>query len=278
MKTKDCLGDRMKKYEELSESYFMPGLPVNVRLDGRAFHTFCRNLIKPFDARLSKAMIETTKYIVQRTNALVGYTQSDEISLLFLPKENEQISLFGGRKQKLISTIASMATAKFNQQVNLLIPEKKDYLAEFDCRAYNSPTIHEAINAIRWREWDAKKNSISMAAHAVASNSVLDGLDGLDRKQLLASKGMIWDDFDNHFKYGTYVKRTTYTIELSDEQWNKLSDKAKEKTSRTCVRSKIAEINIPHVSKISNYTDVIVNGATPILYTHEELLMRGADV
>ena len=83
--TKDSFGDRMKMYEGIEASrILMPGLPICVRLDGRAFHTFTRGLNRPYDERLSRMMIETTKRLVEDTHALIGYTQSDEISLILV--------------------------------------------------------------------------------------------------------------------------------------------------------------------------------------------------
>lgn len=77
---KSTLGQRMKGYEKReTEMEFLPLLPVYARIDGRSFHTFTRGMKRPYDENLSRAMIETTKYLVEHTHAKVGYTQSDEI-------------------------------------------------------------------------------------------------------------------------------------------------------------------------------------------------------
>lgn len=46
---RDALGDRMKAYENISRTYLPRRIPVIIRLDGKAFHTFTRGLEKPFD-------------------------------------------------------------------------------------------------------------------------------------------------------------------------------------------------------------------------------------
>lgn len=80
----DTFGDRMKVYESKeAQRRFLPLLPICARLDGKAFHTFCSVLRKPYDDRLFMAMAETTKILVRETGARLGYTQSDEISLLW---------------------------------------------------------------------------------------------------------------------------------------------------------------------------------------------------
>ena len=78
-KTKDSIGDRMKSYEAHETSRrSMKRLPICVRVDGRAFHTFTRGLARPFDEGFSEAMVETCKFLVEQTHAKIGYTQSDE--------------------------------------------------------------------------------------------------------------------------------------------------------------------------------------------------------
>jgi tRNA(His) 5'-end guanylyltransferase len=59
----DSLGDRMKRYENISRLYLQPKSYVIVRLDGKAFHTLTRQMEKPFDDRLIFAMKEALKYV-----------------------------------------------------------------------------------------------------------------------------------------------------------------------------------------------------------------------
>lgn len=74
----DDFGDRMKLYEMAEAGRkFMPLLPVIARIDGRSFSKFTKGLERPYDIRLSKLMVATTKFLVQETNANCGYTQSD---------------------------------------------------------------------------------------------------------------------------------------------------------------------------------------------------------
>jgi tRNA(His) guanylyltransferase len=81
-------GDRMKAYERQETSRrLLPLLPAVVRIDGKNFSRFTKGLQRPFDPRLSELMVATTKYLVSESNALCGYTQSDEISLLLYSAE-----------------------------------------------------------------------------------------------------------------------------------------------------------------------------------------------
>ena len=81
---KDSLWDRMKFYEsQACVEKLLPLIPVIARLDGKGFSKFTKGLKRPYDERLSKLMVETTKYLVKETNANCGYTQSDEITLVW---------------------------------------------------------------------------------------------------------------------------------------------------------------------------------------------------
>src|SRR4051794_23880386 len=161
---RDRRGARRKRSEGLTEVRVMPGLPVLARLDGRAFHTFTRGLPRPFDPRLTALMVATTKALVGEFDARVGYTQSDEISLLWQqPSPNSQLP-FGGRVLKLTSVLAATATAYFGRLLPDHLPEKRDAVPVFDGRVWNVPTQDEAANYFLWREHDATKNSLSMAA------------------------------------------------------------------------------------------------------------------
>lgn len=82
-KQKDSLGDRMKKYENISRNYLTRRIPVIIRVDGKAFHTFTRGMNKPFDSVLMNTMKDTMKYMCENIQGCVfAYTQSDEIKLV----------------------------------------------------------------------------------------------------------------------------------------------------------------------------------------------------
>ena len=185
--SKDSLGNRMKAYEELSTSrQLMPNCPVYARIDGRAFHTLCKGLKKPYSEAFIQTMQEVCKYLVDETGAVLGYVQSDEISLGWIDYSKAP---FEGRVQKLESVLASMASAKFvqyvessksgglhvNDGVNRLWDRCNMYLPSFDCRIFNVPSLMELANAFLWRENDAIKNSITGMALNFYSHKQLQG-------------------------------------------------------------------------------------------------------
>ena len=113
---------------------------------------------RPFDTEMLRAMIEVTKYLVDHTNAKLGYTQSDEISLVFYNGNIESVHLFDGRVQKIASNLSSLASVKFLLEMQKYFPEKVDgskMLPSFDARVIPVPSKTEAANNLVWRVQDA---------------------------------------------------------------------------------------------------------------------------
>ena len=114
---KDQLGDRMNGYEQNSRITLTRRVPVIIRLDGKAFHTYTRGLKKPFYRVLMTTMQNTMQYLCENIqNCVFGYTQSDEITLVMTDyKTITTDAWFGNGVQKMCSVAASMATVAFNK-------------------------------------------------------------------------------------------------------------------------------------------------------------------
>ena len=215
----DKLGDRCKEFERIeTDRYALPGLPLLARLDGRAFHTFTRGLNRPYDERMSRCMIEVTSFLVKELHALIGYTQSDEITLLwYLPDPKSELP-FNGRYQKLTSVLAGLASTQFYKSLLLYLPNKVNQTPCFDCRVWQVPSIKEAIDVFVWREDDAVKNSISMAASAYYSTRELYKKDSSEKQEMLFQKGVNWNDYPAFFKRGTYLQRRSFQRTLTEDE------------------------------------------------------------
>lgn len=111
------LAKRMKEYESVSKTKLIRRMPVIIRIDGRAFHTFTKGFQRPFDEVLIKSMQDTMKYLCENIqNCALGYHQSDEITLLLVDyKELDTSPWFDNEVQKICSITASMATMVFNK-------------------------------------------------------------------------------------------------------------------------------------------------------------------
>ena len=160
----DSLGDRMKLYESQETSRrFMPTLPIYARIDGRGFSRFTRNMERPYDLRMYQTMEHATKALVHQTHATIGYIQSDEISLGWIPSEHGS-AWFDG---KTSNVLAGLATAAFIDGMFRYFDDANSRLAKlphFDARVISMPNESEMANMFVWRNLDATKNAISMAA------------------------------------------------------------------------------------------------------------------
>ncbi|HWO24516.1 MAG TPA: tRNA(His) guanylyltransferase Thg1 family protein [Kofleriaceae bacterium] len=266
---KDGLGDRCKSFEAAEAGRrAMRGLPLLARLDGRAFHTFTRGLRRPYEHGLSVAMIETARYLVQEMIALVGYTQSDEITLAWYePSQSASDYAFDGRFQKLASVLAGMASARFGKLIAEHLPGKASETPHFDCRVWQVPTLEDAADVFVWREDDATKNSITMAAGAHYADHELEGKNSSVKQEMLWQKGVNWNDFPTFFKRGTYLQRRTAARTLTEEERARIPEAHRPPLGATFQRTQVVELELPPVRQIANLGAVLFERAEPAART-----------
>ena len=180
MPVHDDLGIRMKEnYENISKTRLVRRMPVAIRIDGKAFHTFTRGFIKPYDWFLIRAMQQTTKYLCENIQGCVfGYTQSDEISLILVDYAKlESCAWFDNEVQKICSITASMATMAFNK----IWHEQLDIANEIDDKMYRGINTDDDIEAFAtmFGIRDLKDNWINLfdylpIYHKVAGTAMFD--------------------------------------------------------------------------------------------------------
>ena len=240
MSVHDDLGTRMKEYEKRNQYYLQKRTPVAIRVDGRSFHTFTKGFQRPFDDVLIKTMQETAKYMCENIQGCVlGYTQSDEISLVLVDYQRFETSAwFDYEIQKMCSIAASMATMAFNKFFENNVDDYRfskwdgvskyeegteEYIktllkavekgAMFDARVFNIPK-EEVTNCIYWRQLDASRNSIQMVGQANFSHKELQNKSCNDIQDMLVlQKNINWNDFPTYQKRGTCVVRNKIVVE-----------------------------------------------------------------
>lgn len=265
---KDDLGDRMKLYEGMEAGRrLMPLLPALARIDGRAFHSFTRGMDRPFDARFSACMLDTTAALVRETGACMGYTQSDEITLAWHSQTTQSQIWFDGRVAKMTSQLAAQATLIFYRLVLERMPQYANRLPTFDARVWNAPNRAEGANVFLWREWDATKNSVSMAASACYSHKALMGKNSQQKHDMLHAKGVNWNNYPAMFKRGAYVQRRTVAVPFGVDELDRLPPKHAARTNPALVveRSVCSALDMPPLGAVMNREAVIFDGAPPLL-------------
>lgn len=243
---KTTIGDRMKNnYENITRYYLTRRMPVIIRVDGRSFHTFTKGFKKPFDDILVKTMQDTMKYLCENIQGCVlGYTQSDEISLVLTDyAELTTDAWFGNNLQKMCSISASMATLAFNKAFTRNISKQSkrfytEYLEEkdasyietleiamnkgamFDSRVFAIPK-EEVCNALIWRQQDATRNSIQSVGQANFSQKELHGKSCNDiQDMLMLQKGINWNDYSTTLKRGSCCIKADDSLTEYDEIGN----------------------------------------------------------
>lgn len=226
---KDTIGDRMKENYENRTRISLPRRTYTIiRIDGKAFHTYTKGMIRPFDSGLIGDMDSTAAYLCKNImGAKFAYVQSDEISILITDFEDIGTqSWFDSNLQKMCSVAASLATAKFNQlRMSRKCWEGNDIdgyldqkdlenfkLAMFDARVFQIPQRVEVSNYFIWRQQDATRNSISSVAQSLYSSKELNKKSTNDMQEMIFQKGINWNDYSFREKRGGIISKVENVV------------------------------------------------------------------
>lgn len=260
----ESLGDRMKRYEAMeSARTFMPGLPIIARLDGISFHTFTKGMPRPFFEPVSKAMLETAKFLLTTFHPNFVYTQSDEITLGFWNDDPAHETVYRGRVQKLSSAFPGKASSRFMYETMTRMPERAHLMPAFDAHVFNVPNLDEAVEGVRFRVEDCAKNSITMAASAYYSHKELHEKNSSEKHEMLYAKGVNWADLPDFFKNGTFMRREDVLRELTPKQLARIP--VNRRPTGPVLRSEVVEYSFPKWSQLRNPKEFLFYGAAPIL-------------
>lgn len=197
----DNLGDRCKAYEATFKNFLPPRMPVILRLDGTHFHSYLKGCQKPFDAKVISCMDDTLLYLCKNVqNVVLGYVQSDEISLLLNNfKDYGTEAWYNNNVQKMCSVAAGMASAYFSSISDRIFGKIK--LATFDCRAFAVPK-EDVCNVLYWRQKDCERNSVSMLARSLYSHKECHDKNSSQLKEMCLKKGQSWEALPTSQKHG----------------------------------------------------------------------------
>ncbi len=108
------LEDEYKERERSVEEKVEP--PIAMRLDGVGFGSRLTGYRWPRDPRVHDAMVEAAAVLLDRLNAAVAYTASDEINLVILGE-----TPYAGRLEKLVSISAGLASAVLTHMLGRIL-------------------------------------------------------------------------------------------------------------------------------------------------------------
>lgn len=235
-----------------------------VRIDGRGFSKFTKRMKFKQDSflnkELSETMMETTKLLMENWQASIGYTQSDEITLIFKTERKQ----FDGKVQKLVSLIAAQTSVLFNKILSDKLSENKEtnafrlgvmnaifpLLPIFDCRVIELDDEKDVVDILNWRLQDEVRNSILNLGYFNFNQKELHKLNCKSVQQkLLTGKNIDWNKLSNYEKYGCFFIRKQVVIN--------------EGTDREAVRNKIFRdeelelLQLIQLSEAETKTDVV---------------------
>lgn len=242
----DELDTKMRIFETAHDYSVLPGIYIVARLDGRGFTKLTKEVHKfkaPYDERFRDYMLDTVEHLMNSGfDIIYGYTQSDEISLLFSLEDET----FNRKIRKINSVLAGEASAKFS----LLLGD----IGCFDCRVSQLSNIQQVIDYFRWRQQDAHRNSLNSHCYwclrgdgetARKATSIMDGLSVADKNELLFQHGINFNDLPSWQKRGMGL----YWEEYQKEGYNPVKDETVLTTRRRIKR----ELHLPMKDDYSQF-------------------------
>ena len=191
----DVLDKKMRVYEQSLDQTVLQDLYLVARLDGRSFTRLTKEICQfeaPFDVRFRDMMVNTVKELMNcGFRVIYGYTESDEISLLFHPDEDA----FGRKVRKYDSILAGVASAAFSLQLG--------QPGIFDCRMIPLPNAERVRDYFLWRQEDAHRNALNAhcywalrkeGASVQKATKALEGQTVAFKNELLFQKGINFND------------------------------------------------------------------------------------
>lgn len=242
----DELDEKMRVFETAHDHCVLPGIFMVARIDGRGFTRLTKEVHQfesPFDLRFRDMMLATTEHLMDCGFRVVyGYTQSDEISLLFHRDENT----FGRKTRKYNSVLAGEASAKFSLLLGAL--------ACFDCRICELPTEQLVIDYFRWRNEDAHRNALNAHCYWMLRRQGFDvnqATEKLRRMPVANKNELLFQNGINFNDLPTWQKRG---IGLAWETYEKQSTNPKTGETVSATRRRIRrELELPMKDQYSEY-------------------------
>jgi tRNA(His) 5'-end guanylyltransferase len=212
------------------------------------------------------SMVDTALEVAKHSQACMAYTQSDEISFVWYQPTLRSRIWFDGKHSKIVSQIAALTTLHFYRACLQHMPEYADKHPTFDARVFQVPTEGEALATFIWRERDATKNSLSMAASQFYSQAELYGKKSNDRQRMLLEKGVNWNDYNAHFKRGTYIQKHKVVRPFTTDEITRLPAEHQARTNPDLAieRNAYRILEMPPITRVENPIGVLLRGEDPM--------------
>lgn len=264
----DDIDNKMRQYEKSLDQVITEGNYIVARLDGRSFTRLTKDTCKfeaPFDERFRDLMVDTVKYLMENSGFRVryGYTESDEISLLF----DKDDTSFGRKVRKINTTLAGEASAYFSMRLKELTG--KTIVASFDCRVCPLPNMEVVKEYFAWRQEDSHRNSLNGWCYWTLrkegfskgqATSMLSGKGNAFKNELLFERGINYNDLPGWQKAGVGVS----FLEVEKEGYNPITGETVAAKRKVLV----TDCNLPYGA--NSYGDYIEAVSSDVELRYEE--------
>jgi len=210
------IGKLIKAREEYS-SQLPDNRWVSLRLDGCGWGTLlgrlrdARVLATGFNDHVAEAMMASCRAVMSEFGGVLGYTHSDEISVLIPPSQHARSgprALLDGSVHEWVSIAASLASGEFNRRLMVIAAEQgmeldEAIVAHFDCRAGVFDSVDEAVAMVLWRAYDCHVNSASDAIKYSDAPLRVRRFNTIEKLGYLQSRGML--PLRRHQAYGSLL-------------------------------------------------------------------------
>lgn len=266
----DVLDERMRALETAHDYCVPPGLYIIARIDGRNFTRLTKEVHQfesPYDVRVRDYMTATTAHLMNcGFKVIYGYTQSDEISLLFHPG----ITTFERKMRKYNSVLAGEASAKFS----LLLGDQ----ACFDCRISELPTPEHVCDYFRWRNEDAHRNALNSHCYWMLrkeGQSVAEATASLNKMSVADKKALLWSRNVNFNDIPLWQKRG---IGLYWETYEKPAKNPITGESVVAVRRRLKiDLELPIKEQYSSFINTLIDAPIFDSPLRDESVTNSAD-
>ncbi len=227
----DDLDRSMRRFEQSLDQTILPELYLAARLDGRGFTRLTKEVMRfeaPFDERFRDGMADTVRQLMSCGFRVVyGYTQSDEISLLFHPAEQA----FDRKVRKYNSILAGEASAALSLKLGCA--------AVFDCRLIPLPNMERVKDYFLWRQEDAHRNALNAHCYWMLRKEGLSAKDAaahLENRSISYKNELLFSRGVNFNRFPAWQKRG---IGLYWEKYEKTGVNPVTEKNETAVRRRL---------------------------------------
>lgn len=245
------IGDACKRREEelRGVTTIAPSESFVIRVDGRAFHTFTKGLLRPFSPVMKKCMNAAAQEVVKQLGAKFAYFQSDEISYVWKGSAAEDYGHpYKGRVEKLLSIVSAITSVAFYKEAIEQIDDLDQRpLPVFDARLAEIAETQNNLNhdaalmtSVMWRENDALRNSIAMVAQSYYTQAELQGKNTSEQQLMCTIKGFDWDSAKvTGTLQGTYLVKKKQMITLTETELARIPEDRRPDPGQTFARKAI---------------------------------------